>query len=919
MEGKSIVSRQEPVLHLDTNARRNFIKFHNKLGEKPNSTVRFFDQTDCYTVHGNGDCEQVAKIVYKSTAYVHLLLPDDKKETLQYVAMSKSNFDLAVRELLLVRNLRVEVYVKRSSDWQLEYSGSPGNLLQFEDILFSNKEVLVGNSIIALQLKVEAGTQRRVGVAAVEQNDCTFQLLEFVDDDFFTELEATVVLLGPKECLLPSAEGEYAAVKALLERNGVMITVPKKESVANRNDLLQDLNRLLRFAKGQQEDANGLKELQLQLASEALRVAIKYLDLVNDAGNLGHYELKQLDLKRFVHLDAAAVAALNIMPKPGTHPSMPSYRWQSILGVLDHCRTPQGHRLMAQWVKQPLRSCEILNDRHNIVQCLLESPHTLDMLSLDYLKRIPDILMLTKKLMRRKATLQDLFRIYQVTLRTPKILQLLIELDNSTVQSVLCAPFKSFLEDLTGLKQMVEQVVDFEAIEKGEYLVKGSFDSRLMELQETMAELYKKMERLQSKCNEELELDGKLLKLENVAKLGYHFRITLKDDSVLRKNKNYRIVDVIKGGVRFTSDKLEGYADEFASCRTRYEEQQQSIVEEIIQVAVGYAAPLTSLNNELAQLDCLVSFANAARSAPTPYVRPKMLPEGAGQLQLDDVRHPCLELQEHVSFIANSVEFEKDKCNMFIITGPNMGGKSTYIRSVGTAVLMAHVGAFVPCSLATISMVDSILGRVGASDNIIKGLSTFMVEMIETSGIIRTATDKSLVIIDELGRGTSTYEGCGIAWSIAEHLAKQTKCFTLFATHFHEITKLAETLCTVKNCHMAAVADADNFTLLYQVRPGVMEKSFGIQVARLANFPEHVVQNAQEVYNEFEDEHADKQNQTDKDLLDKIQVAIEQLSTAGNNTEINVEDLTTLVAQFAKDIKQLDSDYFKSVLSTTEA
>ncbi|XP_022223308.2 DNA mismatch repair protein spellchecker 1 [Drosophila obscura] len=914
MQAKATESGREPTLHMDTNARRNFIKYHAKLGEKPSTTVRFYDHSDCYTVHGSDDCELVAKIVYKSTAFIGALLPDDK-ETLQFVALSKGNFEMAVRELLLVRNLRVEVYIKRN-EWQLEYRGSPGNLLQFEDILFANKEILVGNNIISLQVKLEGGAQRRVGVASVEQNDCQFQLLEFLDDDFFTELEATVVLLGPKECLLPSVEGEYVPVKALMERNGVMITVPKKSSA---NDLLQDLNRLLRFAKGQQEDATGLKELQMLLAAESLKVAIKYLDLVNDAGNLGHYEIKQLDLKRFVHLDSAAVGALNIMPKPGTHPSMPSYRWQSILGVLDHCRSPQGHRLMGKWVKQPLRSQEILNDRHNIVECLLESSDTLETLSLDYLKRIPDILMLTKKLMRRKATLQDLFRIYQVILRTPKIVQILLGLENSTIENVICSPFKSFLEDLTGLKQMVEQVVDFEAIERGEYLVKSSFDSRLMELQQTMNVLYEKMQRLQSKCNDDLDLDGKQVKLENVAKLGYHFRITLKDDSVLRKNKNYRIVDVIKGGVRFTSDKLEGYADEFASCHNRYEEQQLSIVEEIIQVAVGYAAPLTSLNNELAQLDCLVSFAIAARSAPTPYVRPKMLAEGAGQLVLKDVRHPCLELQEHVSFIANSVDFKKDKCNMFIITGPNMGGKSTYIRSVGTAVLMAHVGAFVPCDVATISMVDSILGRVGASDNIIKGLSTFMVEMIETSGIIRTATEKSLVIIDELGRGTSTYEGCGIAWSIAEHLAKETKCFTLFATHFHEITKLAETLPTVKNCHMAAVADAENFTLLYQVRPGVMEMSFGIQVARLANFPEDVVQNAEEVYNEFEDEHADKQNQEDKALLEKIQVAIQQLSTAGNNTEINVEDLTQLVTQFTQDIKQLDSDYFKSVLASSEA
>ncbi|KAI8121235.1 DNA mismatch repair protein spellchecker 1 [Lucilia cuprina] len=910
-------NKQEPQLNLDTNARRNFVKFLQKQGEKPVTTVRFFDRTDSYSVHGPEDSDLISRLVYKSTAYIRQLLADDGQPT-PYVMLSKTNFELAVRELLLVRNYRVEVYVRRSTggEWQLEYRGSPGNLLQFEDILFSNKEILVGNSILSLQLRVQ-NNQRNVGVASVDQNDCLFQVLEFLDDDFFTELEATVVLLGPKECLLPQQDGEYEAVKNLLERNGIMVTVPPKSANTEKNDLIQDLNHLLRFAKGQQEDATGMPELQLNIAMEALRVAIKYTDLVNDAGNLGHYQIKQLNLKRFVHLDAAAVSALNILPKPGTHFSSPSYRWQSVLGVLDHCRTAQGHRLMAQWVKQPLRSQEILNDRHNIVQCFLESPTTLNSLHEEFLKRIPDVLMLTKKLLRQKANLQDIFRIYQVMLRTPKIVNALLALENATVKSVLCDPLKSYLEDLSGLKQMVEQVMDFDAIETGEYLVKASFDSELLEMKERMSKLLHKMEKLQEKAGQELDLDkNQNVKLLNVSHVGYHFRITLRDDSVLRKNKNYKIIDVVKGGIRFTSEKLTEINDEFVTLRTRYEEQQKNIVEEIVKVAVGYAAPLTSLNNEFAQLDCLVSFAIAAQTAPTPYIRPKILPEGAGELVLKDIRHPCLELQEHITFIANNVEFRKDKCNMFIITGPNMGGKSTYIRSVGTAVLMAHVGSFVPCSEATISMVDSILGRVGASDNIIKGLSTFMVEMIETSGIIRSATDKSLVIIDELGRGTSTYEGCGIAWSIAEHLAKETKCFTLFATHFHEITNLADTVKTVKNCHMAAVADNENFTLLYQVRPGVMEKSFGIQVARLANFPERVVQNAQQVYNEFEDEHANKQSQEDKDLLDKINKAIQDLSTTGNNKDINEKDLSQLVEQFTKDIKKLDSEYFKAVLTT---
>lgn len=177
--------------------------------------MRFFDRTECYTVHGPDDTELISKLIYKSTAYVRKMLEDERDE-LQYLALSKLGFEQAVRELLLVKNFRVEVFVRKStgSDWKLEYRGSPGNILQFEDILFSNKEILVGNGIISLQMRLEGGSaaQRKLGVAAVEQNDCQFMVTEFVDDDFFTELEATVVLLGPKECLLPSVDGEVSIV-----------------------------------------------------------------------------------------------------------------------------------------------------------------------------------------------------------------------------------------------------------------------------------------------------------------------------------------------------------------------------------------------------------------------------------------------------------------------------------------------------------------------------------------------------------------------------------------------------------------------------------------------------------------------------------------------------------------------------------
>lgn len=285
-------------------------------------------------------------------------------------------------------------------------------------------------------------------------------------------------------------------------------------------------------------------------------------------------------------------------------------------------------------------------------------------------------------------------------------------------------------------KQMVEQIIDIDAIEKGEFLVRSSFDDQLGELKSTMDSYESKMKRLLSEASNDLDLDS--VKLEYVSHLGYHFRITLRDESALRKKTyKYRILDTVKGGARFTNNALEGLNQKFSEARDEYEEQQQSIVDEVIKVAVGYLNSFTRLNNHIAELDCLLSFAVAAVSAPTQYVKPKMTSNTIRTLKLTGMRHPCLELQEDITFIANDVAFKEDETNMYIITGPNMGGKSTYIRSVGTAVLMAHIGAFVACDEAEIPFVDCILGRIGTDDNISKGLSTFMVEMIETAGIIR--------------------------------------------------------------------------------------------------------------------------------------------------------------------------------------
>lgn len=317
-----------------------------------------------------------------------------------------------------------------------------------------------------------------LAISCVNTTESLFSVTEITDNEFFTELEAVIAQISPKECLIPSGESpELATLAKVLERNGVLVVKVKKNEFSS-NEIIQDLNRLLYFVDKQQINAQSFPETKLTEAMGSLQAVIKYLNLANDDQNFNQFKLTTLDINRYVRLDSAAINALNLLPKLG-ETSAGSNKYHSVYGVLSNCSTAQGRRLLDQWLKQPLRDINLIEERLEIVETFLKDSELRNTLSAGILARFPDLLLLVKRLCSKKMSLQDCYRIYQTVDNLPNLLEVLRRANNKCIQNLLVDPMSELLLDMEKFQSMMEQTLDLDLVDRGEYLIKASFDEKL--------------------------------------------------------------------------------------------------------------------------------------------------------------------------------------------------------------------------------------------------------------------------------------------------------------------------------------------------------------------------------------------------------------------------------------------------------
>jgi len=518
----------------------------------------------------------------------------------------------------------------------------------------------------------------------------------------------------------------------------------------------------------------------------------------------------------------------------------------TLFSLLDECATGMGSRLLRHWLHHPLRDHGALVARHEAVAALADAHAGVHKL----LRRFADVERITGRIALRNARPRDLS-----SLRDS--LALLAELAPAVPRDApllarMLGDLEVPAECLALLRRAVQE--DPAAMVRDGGVIADGYDKELDELRALQTDSGAFLAELEARERGRTGIPNLRVAYNNV----HGFYIEITNAHAGKVPAGYRRRQTLKNAERYITPELKEFEDKALSARDRALALEKSLYDELLGLVAAHIPELQRIARALAQLDVLACF--AAVSSKRNYCRPEFTEEII--VEIDAGRHPVVEAQESIQFIPNGARLSPLR-QLLLITGPNMGGKSTYMRQVALIVLMAHVGSYVPAKAARIGPVDQIFTRVGAADDLAGGRSTFMVEMTESASILHNATGKSLVLMDEVGRGTSTFDGLALAWAIARQLLERNQSLTLFATHYFEMTRLALEYKAAANIHLDAVEHKDTIVFLHAVEEGPASQSYGLQVAQLAGVPKAVIRNARRVLQMLEDSRLTGGGQSD--------------------------------------------------------
>lgn len=568
----------------------------------------------------------------------------------------------------------------------------------------------------------------------------------------------------------------------------------------------------------------------------------------------------------------------------------------TLLDIIDKTISPMGSRTLKRWIALPLKNLQKIQQRHEIVTSLLQKKDIYEKIR-EKLNEISDIERLISKVATQKITPRELIQLKNSLLAIEPIKKYIYNLENPYINSF----FGEKLDNCTELIYKISTTLNEEApvnILKGNAIKQG-YSKELDELRNLSHSGKNYLDEMLQRESESTQIPS--LKIDNNNVFGYYFEVrnTHKD----KVPEHWVRKQTLVNAERYITQELKEYEEKIFGAEEKIAQLEQKYFAELILEVSNYILQVQTNAFLIGQLDCLCCFAQLA--IEYKYVCPKM--DESFVIDIKNGRHPVIErkLPANVPYIANDIYLDNSTQQIIMITGPNMSGKSAILRQTALIVLLAQMGCYVPADGATIGIVDKIFTRVGASDNISQGESTFMVEMNESALILNNISERSLVLLDEIGRGTSTYDGISIAWAIAEYLHEHpTRAKTLFATHYHELNEMTETFSRIKNYNVSVKEVKNSVLFLRKLVKGGSEHSFGIQVAKMAGMPQYVIEKANNVLKRLEKTH---KNESTKEALsnknaDGLQLSFFQLddplleSIKDEIINTNIDNLTPLEA-----------------------